>query len=286
MSARLKAMGSAKYQADGDPRTSGPGFGVAAHPDALDIPRRWHTPRHVFVDSMSDLFHAGVPDEFIARVFAVMAATPQHTYQLLTKRHGRMRSLIGDAFSGGTALISAAENAGDTDSARALYEADGWPLPNVWLGVSAEDQRWADVRVPALLDTAAAIRFVSCEPLLGPVDLTRLATRGGAHLDALAGEGALGWVIVGGESGRGARPFDVEWVRDLIVRCEAAGVPVFVKQLGSMWAQGHEQRGKGGDPAAWPEDLRVRQMPGPHARTPGVVIPTSSQPTAETEGAG
>lgn len=213
------------------------GFDVTLRPHKLDAPLRWREPQKVFVNSMSDLFHDDVPDEFIAQVFAVMAATPQHTYQVLTKRHGRMRSLLGH--SDGQNLL---ELLHEERHAAALYDSV-WPLPNVWLGVSVEDQKRADLRIPALLDTPAAVRFLSCEPLLGPVDL--FGVRNG-----------LDWVIVGGESGPGARALDIEWVRALVEQCEQAGVPAFVKQLGSKY--GPE---KGGDMSTFPADLRVREFP-------------------------
>lgn len=137
---RLKAMGNAKYQKDGDHRTSGPGFGVAMHPEALDIPRRWKQPRVVFVNSMSDLFHAQVPTDFIHQVFAVMAETPRHTYQLLTKRPRRLARMAGDL---------------------------PWPS-NVWMGVTVENAAtvW---RADELRKVPAAVRFISAEPLLEPV---------------------------------------------------------------------------------------------------------------------
>lgn len=257
---RLKGMGSAKYQHDGDPRTSGPGFGVSVHPDTLDEPLGWRKPRRVFVNSMSDLFHDDVPDEFIAQVFAVMAATPQHTYQVLTKRHGRMRSLLN---SGEFSMVQVRDEAIEGLGLPGIP----WPLPNVWLGVSVEDQKRADLRIPALLDTPAAVRFLSCEPLLGQVDLENVGPHRFRVLDAadMGHENGLGWqpgplidwVIVGGESGPGARPMDVAWARTLVEQCAAAGVSCFVKQLGKVWAGG----GKGGDPDAWPEDLRVREYP-------------------------
>jgi protein gp37 len=211
---RLKAMGSKRYQRDGNPATSGPGFGLTVHPDALDLPLRWTKPRRIFVNSMSDLFHDEVPDWFIAEVFGVMARSPRHTFQLLTKRHGRMRSLLGDD---GTRLLGAAVN---EMTAQALY--DQWPVPNVWLGVSVEDQKWAQTRVHALLTTPAAVRWLSCEPLLGPVDLEGYV-------------GALDWVVVGGESGRNARPMQVDWARGLRDQCVAQEVPFFFKQWG-QWA--------------------------------------------------
>lgn len=189
LAARLKAMGSSKYQLDGDPRTSGPGFGAAVHPDALDIPRRWSRPRMVFVNSMSDLFHAKVPLAFVRDVFNVMAETPQHTYQLLTKRSTRLR--------------------------RAASNLD-WP-PNVWMGVSVEDATKLG-RIDDLGATPAAVKFISAEPLLGPLKNLNLA--------------GIDWLIVGGESGVGARAMDPEWVRDLREQCTDAGVAFFFKQWG------------------------------------------------------
>ena len=162
------------------------GFDITLRPERLALPLRWRKPRRVFVNSMSDLFHKDIPDDFIARVFAIMALTPQHTYQILTKRHARMRSLIGGPCKCGhqpgehlrSAMAWAVSKAnpnrvpGVPDNAEQLVYGRGiWPLPNVWLGVSVENQKWADIRVPALLDTPAAVRFLSCEPLLGPVDL-------------------------------------------------------------------------------------------------------------------
>jgi protein gp37 len=164
LAARLKGMGSAKYQRDGNPATSGPGFGLTVHPAAVNLPLRWRTPRRVFVNSMSDLFHSEVPTPWLAEIFAVMAATPRHTYQILTKRHARTRSVLRDPAFHAAVFDRAAGKAG--------VRAARWPLPNVWLGVSVETQHWADIRVPALLDTPAAVRWVSAEPLLGPVDLS------------------------------------------------------------------------------------------------------------------
>lgn len=185
---RLKAMGQPKYQRDGDPRTSGPGFGLSVHADVLDAPRSWRTPRTVFVNSMSDLFHPDVPDSFILQVFEVMADTPEHTYQVLTKRAKRLSTL-----------------------ARKLP----WP-PNVWMGVSVESQRYT-FRVDHLRRVAASVRFLSIEPLLGPVQID------------LCG---IGWVIVGGESGPGARPVDPRWVRSIRDQCAEHEVPFFFKQWG------------------------------------------------------
>ncbi|WP_116201310.1 DUF5131 family protein [Amycolatopsis circi] len=187
---------------------------VTLHPARLDVPLRWRKPRRVFVNSMSDLFHDDVPDEYIAKVFGVMAAASHHTFQVLTKRHGRMRSLLSD--DGFREQVFLANNLDQGD-----VLGEGWPLPNVWLGVSTEDQRWADIRIPALLDTPAAVRWISAEPLLGPIDLHRgwSARR-------------LDWVVVGGESGRAARPMHPEWARSLRDQCVEVGVPFLFKQWG------------------------------------------------------
>ena len=241
MARRLKAMGQAKYQQDGDPRTSGPGFGLTLHPGTLTVPLRWRQPERVFVNSMSDLFHARVPVPFLAQVFAVMARTPQHTYQVLTKRPERLQAIIGGESDGGRRLIEAASEA----DARTL--AQRWPLPNVHLGTSIELDRYAR-RADDLRQAAAAVRFLSLEPLLGPLPSLCLDD--------------ISWCIIGGESGPGARPLDLGWVRDLIARCRDAGAAVFVKQLGTAWAREHGAGSKkGGDWAAWPDDLRIRNYP-------------------------
>ena len=186
---RLKAMGNPKYQIDGDPRTSGPGFGIQIHESALSLPTRWNAPRIVFVNSMSDLFHSRVPSSFIARVFEVMAATPQHTYQVLTKRPIRLARMAH--------LLP-------------------WP-ENVWMGVSVEDigQVW---RVDRLRQVPAAVRFISAEPLLGPL--------ANLNLDG------MDWLIAGGESGPNHRPVDPDWVRGLQDACKDAEVAFFFKQWG------------------------------------------------------
>ncbi|MET7436127.1 DUF5131 family protein, partial [Streptomyces flaveolus] len=146
MAKRLKGMGSAKYQTDGDPKTSGPGFGFAMHAASIREPLRWKKPRKVFVNSMSDLFHASNPEANLHLIFGVMAATPQHTYQILTKRHGRMRSLLNNPTFAHMARHRA-EQVFDLPATTTWT----WPLPNVHLGVSVEDQKWADIRIPALL---------------------------------------------------------------------------------------------------------------------------------------
>ena len=187
---------------------------VQLHPDRLRQPLRWRHPRRVFVNSMSDLFHEQVPDAFLDQVFAGMALAPQHVFQVLTKRPRRAAAWWMDPVR--CARITAAVAA---LAERPLAAPLPWPLPHVWLGVSAEDQRRAAERLPILTALPAAVRFVSCEPLLGPVDLQPWLDR-------------LDWVIAGGESGPGARPCDPDWVRALRDQCAAAGVPFFFKQWG------------------------------------------------------
>jgi protein gp37 len=261
------------------------------HDNRLTQPLRWRKPRRVFVNSLSDLFHADVPDDFIDRVFAVMALCPQHTFQVLTKRPERMAAYITRTGRSITYLDDAARTLGytlrfDTGNGHPLGLVR-WPLPNCWAGTSVEDQPRADERIPHLLRCPAAVRFLSCEPLLGPVDLRNPCAIGrqqGLESAGLPGRIAaevectfsdldgIGWVIVGGESGPGARPCDVAWVRALVGQCRAVGVPCFVKQVGANPYQSFGHVGveplklrdrKGGDPSEWPEDLRVRQFPQP-----------------------
>jgi protein gp37 len=241
--------------------------GVQLHPDRMGQPLRWRKPRKVFVCSMADLFHEDVTDEFIAKVFAVMAATRQHTFQILTKRHARMRSLLDSESFAHRALDLSDEFF--PVPIGALPHGDTWPLPNVWLGVSVEDQRWAGIRIPALLDTPAAVRFLSCEPLLGPLDVTEwlhesvcpIKTEDVCICDPAECEVRVDWVICGGESGPGARPMDLAWPQSIAKQCAAAGVPVHVKQLGSVWARANGADLKGGDWSLWPEPLRIRGFP-------------------------
>lgn len=216
-------------------------------PDVLSQPLKWKRPRRIFVNSMSDLFHANVPDDYIWSVFETMACATQHTFQVLTKRPERMRDLLKGRYW---------RNLGT--EARAFYarivkgehrEGDIPYLPNVWLGVSVENQKAADERIPLLVDTPAAVRFLSCEPLLGPVNLGKwLLTPGWTpsyyDLDNIHGypnaeptNEHIQWVIVGGESGRNARPMNPDWARSLRDQCHAASVPYLFKQWGE-WAPG------------------------------------------------
>ena len=267
---------------------------VALIPEKLAEPLRWRKPRRIFVNSMSDLFHESLPDEAIDRVLGAIVMAPQHTYQILTKRPGRMRAYFTD--ENVWARIEARARRLHYDTCPACQRADGQrrarphlggvtlrdgPYPCVWLGVSVEDQATADRRVPELLQTPAAVRFVSYEPALAAVDFS-------PWVQAHELEPDLDWVIVGGESGPGARPFDLAWARSTLRQCREAGVPVFLKQLGT---RPHSTGGchpglrgcdhpslsggacdccgrlpgmrdrKGGDPTEWSEDLRVRQWP-------------------------
>jgi protein gp37 len=250
MARRIELMGTATHYAGlTDQTKAGPVFNgkLAAAPDhILTAPLRWTKPRKIFVNSMGDLFHESAPDEWIDKVFAVMALCPQHQFQVLTKRAERMRaymtarytqSRIARAAMEAAPLNRTLENA--IDFAPREDPAIGfehWPLPNVWLGVSAERQQEADERIPHLLQTPAAVRFVSCEPLLGPIDLSLgkwVGLFSGKFDDAPTPQ--LDWIIVGGESGPGARPMHPDWARSLRDQCQVAGVPFFFKQWGAWW---------------------------------------------------
>jgi protein gp37 len=212
-------------------------------PEALSIPIKRKKATTWFVNSMSDLFHDDVTDEQLGQVWSVMEETPRHTYQILTKRPERMM-----------------------EAACSLKT-----LPNVWLGVSVENQKAADDRIPLLRQTPAAIRFLSCEPLLEEVEIYRWLDKGfGAPVPRGQRSPSIDWVIVGGESGPGARPCDIDWIRSIVAQCRDAEVACFVKQVGpncfgkNRWGALYKLpvTGKGGDPEEWPEDVRVRQYPG------------------------
>ena len=215
------------------------GFDLRLWPERLAIPLRWQRPRRIFVNSMSDLFHAGVPEAFIEDAFAVMAAAPWHVFMVLTKRPQRLqRTVASEAFA------SAVETKARTIRLVHRLPRDeqpgwpGWPLPNVWLGVSVESQE-VDWRIDWLARTPAAIRFLSCEPLLGSLDLTpwlfpvrRIEEGTDGAFSADLGSPLVDWVIAGGESGPGFRPLDLDWARSLRDQCHAALVPFFFKQQG------------------------------------------------------
>lgn len=239
-------MGAASYQTDGDPITSGPGFGVACHPSVLSGmlrtmgKYRWTA----FLPSMGDLGHPRVTREFLAATFATMAAMPNCTFISLTKRPGHLARIMNDP-----AFVAAVAAAGtgpvEVDGlAERIPHTLTWPLPNLELGTSVESARYVR-RITQLRSAPAALRLVSAEPLIAPL---------AGDLD-LTG---VDWLIIGGESGAGARPMHLSWVRDLVEVAGAAGTPVYVKQLGTCWSGG---RGKGNDPRAWPADLRIREFP-------------------------
>jgi protein gp37 len=263
----------------------GASTGVQLHPERLSQPFRWRKPRRIFVCSLADLFHSDVSDEFIARVFSVMALAPHLTFQVLTKRAPRMRALLSDPtflirvldLTYLTAMGEDPDVAGPAQRRAAqayvsyppnpgtpLARLVPWPLPNVWVGVSAESQDWADRRIPELLLTPAAVRWVSAEPMLGPIDFAAWMPPGhaswqcsgclhyfsGPHREVCpscnrtgywsgshAGNGRpngqpLSWIVTGGESGPGARPMNPGWARTVRDQCVDAGVPFLFKQWG------------------------------------------------------
>jgi protein gp37 len=222
-------------------------------------PLRWTKPRRIFVCSMTDLFGEWVSDEQLDRIFAVMALAPQHTFLVLTKRAERMREYLS-----APKILSRLAQA---LPGRGIVGYSPWPLLNVWLGVSVEDQRRADERIPHLLATPAAARWLSIEPMLEAIDLSWLPQTGTEELPGhyLRDKG-ISWIVVGGESGPHARPFDLEWGRSLIRQCRAASVLVFVKQIGSKPVNGQGNGypvydAKGGDMSEWPADMRIREFP-------------------------
>mgnify|MGYP003403371850 CR=1 FL=1 len=263
---------------------------VRLNEDQLIQPLRWKRPRRIFWNAHGDLFHANVPDEWIDRVFAVCALTPQHTHMILTKRPERMREYINDARTQGRIALVIIDwlldkviawrepwpvrSIGDIDEPTDLA-LTSWPLPNVWLGTSAEDQTRADERIPHLLAAPAAKRFVSLEPLLGPVDLTPEADSTYQRLSQWYGPQGfdetgsqplqtrmkgyfprLDWVIVGGESGPGARPMHPDWARSLRDQCAAAEVTFLFKQWGEWLPCHSEDNADGCGRLCWPDDGR------------------------------
>lgn len=250
---------------------------VRCHESELLKPFSWSKPRMVFVNSMSDLFHKDVPFEFIDQVFSVMALCPDHTFQVLTKRPERMAEYLSNEDTSAriwTQMGKIDERWYDLEWVRDEGHEVVLPTPgNVWLGTSVEDQEAADERIPYLLQCPAAVRFLSCEPLLGDIkfDYVPGLYEGDGHDMPWMKDDTLHWVIAGGESGPGARPCNVDWIRSIVQQCKDAQVPCFVKQLGSKpfdpEAAYHfndylklKDR-KGGDMSEFPEDLRVREMP-------------------------
>ncbi|MET0373978.1 MAG: phage Gp37/Gp68 family protein [Rhizorhabdus sp.] len=253
---------------------------VRFHEPALIQVLRWSRPRAVFWNAHGDTFHPSVPDAWIDRCFAAMALTPQHFHQVLTKRSGRMREYMATAMGRiADAVMALRRELGITSPVAPLPHvqpgAPWWPLANVWLGVSVEDQKRAEERIPDLLATPAAVRWLSCEPLLGPVDLCNVNTmrfRGAEVVDALHGQkmGLFGepagilpkldWIVVGGESGHKARPMNPQWARSLRDQCASASVPFHFKQNGE-WVSVSEVEGFVGNPVHEFEDGRcVRKI--------------------------
>lgn len=181
------------------------GFDLRLWPKRLKIPGRWRKPRMVFVNSMSDLFHEKIPIEFIRKTFIMMQENPKHTFQVLTKRAASMGLFIKK----------------DAPVPAMTWHVWGktWTPKNIWLGVSVENQYFADLRIPLLIETGAHVRFLSIEPMLGPVDISKWLPD-------------LSWIIVGGESGPGARPMNLDWVRSIRDQCASQKVPFFFKQVG------------------------------------------------------
>lgn len=275
-------------------------------PDRLSEPLRWRKPRRIFVCSMSDLFHAKVPFDFVDHVLATAALCPQHTFMILTKRPELMAEYLTGCRRRNFHVHAAAAEMINGDWSRmpgdmAQTRSSGgtwWPLRNVWLGTSVEDQKRADERIPHLLRCPAAVRFLSVEPMLSLVDIAEaIAKLPGAFQGGCDRHGTpvdihpmpgIDWVIVGGESGPKARPCAVDWIRGIVRQCKDASVPCFVKQLGARPLVDHDESNKivaagcsvrwddlggrvyatlrlrdrkGGDMAEWPEDLRVREWP-------------------------
>jgi len=209
----------------------------------LDQPLHWKRPRRIFVNSMSDLFHDAVPDEFIDQVFAVMALSPHHVFQVLTKRPTRMLGYITSPFRS-NAVLGAMKIVAPS---RGVWCWPTWKdaMHSVWLGVSVEDQKTADERIPLLLQTPASVRFVSYEPALGPVNFREwlpVTTSGGVEMETW-----LNWIICGGESGPHARPMHPDWARSTREQCFAAGVPFFFKQWGEWLPAGRFKSIRSGD---------------------------------------
>jgi len=252
-----------KYEGLTQPSKAGPVWNGEVRFDgaALIAPLRWRKPKRIFVCSMSDLFHEDVPNEWIDKIFAVMALAPQHTFQVLTKRPERQREYFVDPRRRVAAIRFEAIKLSQSLRGAGRYNGIGFlPFPNVWFSTSIEDQKRADERIPHLLNTPAAVRFLSCEPLLGPIDLTNIPAgrwpndppgpAEASYVDSLRGErwylrqgqrfgpdrvNRIDWVIVGSESGPGARPMHPDWARSIRDQCQAGGVPFFFKQWGE-WA--------------------------------------------------
>ncbi len=255
-------------------------------PGRVGKPLHWTAPRAVFVNSVSDIFHEGISFEEIAAIFAVMGACPRHIFILLTKRHERMARFyetLAEQEHPYVTLVDCAwehlvgKERDTVQAALASKERTPWPFPNVIVGVSVENQETANVRVPAVLKVPAAVRLVSYEPALAGVSfgeetpegwyswLDGSVQMGCGTLDAPEGHPTIDWLICGGESGSGARPFEISWAHDAICQCRNAETKVFLKQVGAApYDRGRRMKltsPKGDDPSEWAKELRVREFP-------------------------
>lgn len=238
-------------------------------------PLSWKASKKVFVCSMSDIFHANVKDEWLDKIFAVMAIAKQHTFQVLTKRPERMNEYLSDPKTvqriGTWIAADLSPHYGLVGLNHSVFDEFDLPLPNCWLGVSVENQKAADDRIPSLLATPASVRFLSCEPLLEAIEIEEYLRAGTEEL----GHPGIGLAIIGGESGPGARPCHIDWIRSLVKQCQQTKTAVFVKQLGSHAidstpyidgiVQNHFQvklkNRKGGDISEFPLDVQIREFP-------------------------
>ena len=244
---------------------------IAIAESKIGEPHRWTRPRKIFVNSMSDIFHESLADSDIDDIFRTMWLAAHHTYQVLTKRADRMHRYLSDPQ---TPWRIAAITSVSSNVDRSIAPIP-WPLPNVWIGVSVEDQQRASERIPLVLRAPAAVRWISAEPLLGPLsDLRGIWNHCPEHDFASGfcidrrhlGVRWLDWVVVGGESGPGARPMALGWAKDIVRQCRRAGVPVFVKQIGAhptnREGELHPISDRAGkNPDDWPAELRVREWP-------------------------
>ncbi len=292
MAGRIVRMGRGKPTPyDGLVRETATGWRwtgvVQFDPVKLAAPLQWRRPRRIFVNSMSDLFHESLSNEKIAAVFGVMAASPQHTFQVLTKRAKRMREWfewVSAAIDGDTPsrfCFAFAQARGAGEQPRRVVDAArdaSWPLPNVWLGVSVENQAAADDRIPELLRTPAALRFLSCEPLLGSIDIqpwTQRVSRcteddpcaacqrdDGVLCRMSSNPPRIDWAIAGCESGPDARTCEVDWLRSLRDQCQGAGVPFFLKQAKATYPTSK----------SWEDDRESPEAGGVYNTAPAPIV--------------
>ena len=265
MAGRLERMGSPIYKGLTQKTKAGDvwtGRVEASNWGKMIEPLRWKKPERIFVNSMSDLFHENLAEETIDQVFAVMALCPQHTFMVLTKRSARMREYVTDPQAPRRIALAGARMMEDGDNVHDELLAMQWPLSQIWLGVSTEDQERADERVPDLLATPAAIRFVSAEPLLGPIDFRFLAPSETGYLNTLSSSTGpnLDLVITGGESGPGARESWVPNIRSITQQCAAAGVACFNKQMGAFVTDRNDAGFDGCEPGSWHLEDEGRQV--------------------------